>query len=175
MKPAGLPVEVVIYLNTKENILDVLMYLFENYMIEDAEYQPDQETLARELAQAGFGDRDIDRAFDWLENLSEMCERGEARMAGGASTAFRHYSEPERERIDPPSQGLLLTLVNGGVLTPHEREMVIDRLLALEAEALEPDHVKWVIMMVLGNRARNPEDFAWVEDFMFEGIQPIFH
>lgn len=159
----------------KENILDVLIYLFEHYMIEDAEYQPDQESLARELAQAGFGDQNITRAFDWLENLSDLCESSETGMAGGATTAVRHYSPWERERIDPMSRGLLLSLVHGGVLSPAEREMVIDRLLALESDDLEPEHVKWVIMMVLSNRAENPEDYAWVEDFMFDGIRPVFH
>lgn len=159
----------------KENILDVLMYLFENFMIEDGEYQPDQEFLARELARAGFGDQDITRAFDWLEHLSDLCERGPRSMAGGATTAVRHYSAFEQDRIDPASRGLLLTLVNGGVLSPDEREMVIDRLLALESDELEPEHIKWVIMMVLSNRAENPEDYAWVEDLMFEGVRPVFH
>ena len=58
----------------KENMLDVLLYLFENYMIEGQEFQPDQETLSVELAQAGFADREINKAFDWLEDLSELCD-----------------------------------------------------------------------------------------------------
>lgn len=159
----------------KENILDVLMYLFENYMIEDTEYQPDQESLARELMLAGFGDGDISRAFDWLENLSELCDRGQTAMPGGATTAFRHYSAAECDRIDPFARGLLLSLVQGGVLTPSEREMVIDRLLALDCDELDPDHVKWVIMMVLSNCADNPDDYAWIEDLMFDDVQPLFH
>ncbi len=159
----------------KENILDVLIYLFENYMIEDADYQSDQETLARELAQAGFGDHDITRAFDWLEHLAELCDQGEAVISGGAATAVRHFSPHEQDRIDAGSRALLLNLVNGGVLTPNEREMVIDRLLALDTHELESDHVKWVIMMVLSNRSDRPEDYAWVEDLMFEGVRPVFH
>ncbi len=159
----------------KENILDVLIYLFENYMIEDADYQPDQESLARELAQAGFGDQNISRAFDWLEHLTDLCDDGERGMAGGAATAMRHYSDYEMDRIDAHARGLIQSLVQGGVLSPHEREMVIDRLLALEADDLEAEHVKWVIMMVLSNRTDNPQDYAWVEDFMFEGVRPVFH
>jgi Smg protein len=159
----------------KENILDVLIYLFENYMIEDAEHHGDQESLARELSQAGFGESNITRAFDWLEHLSDLCEQGESALAGGAVTAVRHYSAVETERIDAVSRGLLQTLVDGGVLTPHEREMVIDRLLALDSDELESEHVKWVIMMVLSNRSGNAEDYAWVEDLMFEGTRPVFH
>jgi Smg protein len=159
----------------KENILDVLIYLFENYMIEDEEYQPDQESLARELAQAGFGDQNINRAFDWLENLSELCEAGETSLPGGATTAMRHYSPEEAERLDSSTRGLLLSLVQGGVLSPHEREMVIDRLLALDSDDFEPEHVKWVIMMVLSNRAESTENYTWVEDLMYQDIPPVFH
>lgn len=151
------------------------MYLFENYMIEDSDYQPDQESLARELSQAGFGDQDINRAFDWLENLSDLCEQGESNLAGGAETAVRHFSQQEMDRLDQVSRGLLHSLVQGGVLSSGERELVIDRLMALDTEELDQEHVKWVIMMVLSNRTSNPEDYAWVEDYMFDGIQPVFH
>ncbi len=59
----------------KESLLDVLIYLFENYMFDDDGYEPDQETLALELSQAGFEHAMIDQAFDWLENLARLCEQ----------------------------------------------------------------------------------------------------
>ena len=43
----------------KENILEVLMYLFENYMIEDAELQPDRADLEHELTSMGFTNGEI--------------------------------------------------------------------------------------------------------------------
>ena len=58
----------------KENILDVLIYLFENYMFESGEFEPDQDTLVTELSQAGFDHSMIDRAFEWLENLADLTE-----------------------------------------------------------------------------------------------------
>jgi Smg protein len=58
----------------KENVLDVLIYLFENYMFDEDEYEPDQETLVLELSQAGFDQAMIDRAFNWLENLATLCD-----------------------------------------------------------------------------------------------------
>ena len=48
----------------KENVLDVLMYLFETYIDADEEPQPDQNELRDELARAGLGDIEIDRALD---------------------------------------------------------------------------------------------------------------
>ena len=38
----------------KETVLDVLMYLFEHYFDEDVHVEPDQESLAHDLVQAGF-------------------------------------------------------------------------------------------------------------------------
>ena len=43
-------------------------------MIEGQEFEPDQETLTIELTQAGFEDGEINKAFDWLEDLSELCD-----------------------------------------------------------------------------------------------------
>ncbi|MFB6259936.1 MAG: DUF494 family protein, partial [Thiohalorhabdaceae bacterium] len=37
-----------------ENVLDILMYLFENYFSEPMEDEPDQRTLETELLEAGF-------------------------------------------------------------------------------------------------------------------------
>ena len=55
----------------KENVLDVLMYLFETYVDTDEDPEPDQNELRDELAGAGFGDAEIDRALDWLEGLTD--------------------------------------------------------------------------------------------------------
>ena len=54
----------------KENVLDVLMYLFETYVDADAEPEPDQSQLRGELVRAGFGGVEIDRALDWLDGLA---------------------------------------------------------------------------------------------------------
>ena len=55
----------------KENVLDVLMYLFETYVDADAEPEPDQSELRGELVRAGFGGVEIDRALDWLDGLAD--------------------------------------------------------------------------------------------------------
>ena len=38
----------------KENIFDVLMYLFENYMEDEIEMLPDSDVIRTELLEAGF-------------------------------------------------------------------------------------------------------------------------
>jgi Smg protein len=82
----------------KENVLDVLMYLFENYVDEDTEIEPDRIQLQDKLLEAGFPGAEIDKAFDWLENLaSQEAHRnpvnthGPARLHGeGEWSAWTH-------------------------------------------------------------------------------------
>ena len=54
----------------KETMLDVLMYLFESFVDNEDEPEPDRNELREELEHAGFGDREIDRALDWLDGLN---------------------------------------------------------------------------------------------------------
>ncbi|MDD2864235.1 MAG: DUF494 family protein, partial [Methylococcales bacterium] len=54
----------------KENIFDVLMYLFENYMDDEREIPPDNDIVKTELLEAGFEHKEVVRAFDWLESLA---------------------------------------------------------------------------------------------------------
>ncbi len=47
----------------KENIIDVLLYLFENYIDNEESGQPDKAALETELEQVGFPELEIDKAL----------------------------------------------------------------------------------------------------------------
>ena len=159
----------------KENVLEVLLYLFENYMIEDSQFQPDQEALSVELSQAGFDQGEISKAFSWLEDLSTLCEQPTDGLAGGSAESMRHFSAQELAKMDPAARALLLSLEQAGVLDPTARELVIDRFMALEVEDADLDHLKWVIMMVLCNRADCESALNWAEGLVLDGVQPHLH
>ena len=91
----------------KENVFDVLMYLFENYMDEGTEFQPDQEALTFELTQAGFHRGEIRKAFSWLDGLSTLRENSTGQPQAARSAAIRHYSPKEQERLDEECRGYL--------------------------------------------------------------------
>ena len=61
----------------KENVLDVLMYLFENYLDDDDnETEADRETLTVELEEAGFAKLEIGlgkgkKNFDKRESIKQ--------------------------------------------------------------------------------------------------------
>ena len=135
----------------KENILDVLLYLFENCLFEnDDDHIPDHQSLVVELSQAGFDQTSIEQAFDWLENLTVLDENISEETLISQDTV-RHYTSDELDKLSPKTRGLLMKLEQYGVLDTHSREMVISQLMALGTDTIELDHTKWVILMVLSN------------------------
>ncbi len=150
----------------KENVLDLLMYLFENYIYDEPETTPDRESLGDSLEEAGFSGAEIDRAFSWLDGLAE--QRQLPVFGGMDNNPIRVFSDDECSRLDLDARGLLLYLENIGVLDPARREQVLDRVLALEEEDISMEDVKWVVLMVLFNQPGQEANYAWMEDLMFE-------
>lgn len=150
----------------KENVLDLLMYLFENYIYEEPESTPDRESLSDSLEEAGFSSAEIDRAFAWLDGLAE--QRNLPELGGHESNPIRIFNEDECRRLDIDARGFILYLENAGVLDPARREQVIDRLAALEADEIDMEDVKWVVLMVLFNQPGQEANYAWMEDLMFD-------
>jgi Smg protein len=150
----------------KENMFDVLMYLFEHYyMDEETELSPDRESLHSELIEAGFPPRDINQAFEWLEGLSVEQHQIHAPQT---ENALRIYSDIECERLDTESRGFLLFLEQMGILAPDARERVIERVMALDTDDFDLGQLKWVILMVLFNEPGAEAAYAWMEDLVFE-------
>ncbi|NOZ09570.1 MAG: DUF494 domain-containing protein [Gammaproteobacteria bacterium] len=159
----------------KENVLEVLMYLFENYMDEDSELNTDQQALVSKLSQAGFQSTEITKAFAWLEDLSTMCDDEAKGLISNTPQSVRHFSLDEEKKLDAITRGFLLRLEQYGILDGFSRELVVDRIMALETEEIDLEQLKWVIMMVLYNRPDREETYAWLEDLVFEDIQDAVH
>ncbi len=159
----------------KENVLEVLMYIFENYADDEAGLSADQETLMTRLSQAGFGEGEIRKAFAWLEDLSTMCDEKSPSESAGKQHSVRHYSSEEKRRLAPGIEGFMLRLEHRGVLDPVTRELVIDRLMALDTDELDLEQLKWVVMMVLYNQPNGEAIHGWVEDFLYEETHGNLH
>ncbi len=157
----------------KENVLDLLMYLFENYIYEEPESTPDRESLGDSLEEAGFSSAEIDRAFAWLDGLAE--QRGLPDLGHHGENPIRIFSDEEARRLDIDARGFILYLENAGVLDPARREQVLDRLSALDTEDIDLEDVKWVVLMVLFNQPGQEANYAWMEDMMFDDEGEIRH
>ena len=157
----------------KENVLDVLMYLFETYVDAEEDSESDQNELRLELSRAGFGDAEIDRALDWLDGLTEHQDN----LAFNAQTAHgtRIYNEFELVRLDSAGRGYITYLEQIGILSPPQREILVERLLALETPDIEVEQIKWVVLMVLFSQPGQEIAYARMEDLVFEENTGVVH
>jgi Smg protein len=156
----------------KENILDVLLYLFENLMIEDPESDEDRDSLQSSLLEVGFTPQEIRKAFAWLDELAELRPSCEPRTldAGGP---IRVLAPQEREKLEPEAQGFLMFLEQQAVLSPAQRELVLDRVIALDVGEVDVEELKWVILMVLFNQPDQEAAYSWLENLMFDHDESV--
>jgi Smg protein len=154
----------------KENVFDVLIYLFENYMDDDVELTPDPDMIRTELLEAGFPQTEINKAFDWLESLTEQNA-----IKPASSPAFRIFSSQEMAKLDTECRGLLLFLEQNGILTPASRELVIDRVMAFNEETISLENLKWVVLMVLFSQPNEEIAFARMENLVYESLPNYLH
>lgn len=148
----------------KETILDVLLYLFEHYFYDDPDAVRDRDSLQNGLIQAGFSPAEIHKAFDWLD---ELARQRPAVAAPRLQTPVRVYSEPELDRLDMECRGFLMFLEHSGVIDADQRELVLDRVMALDQDEVDVDDLKWVVLMVLFNQPGSEAAYAWMETQMF--------
>lgn len=159
----------------KESILDVLLYLFEHYFTEDIappvldrsasdKAALHNSPLFTELTQAGFSPTEIHKALDWLDALAEQRPNTGTPHANGPT---RVYFGPELDKLDVECRGFLLFLEQHGVLDAGQRELVLDRAMALDQDELDLDDLKWVVLMVLFNQPGSEAAYAWMETQMF--------
>jgi Smg protein len=156
-----------------ENVVDILIYLYENYM--DGELAPpsDQNDLRNELIQAGFTTSEIDKAFDWLDELADNAQwpQGDAHQP----QSLRIFTEEESARLDVDSRGLLLFLEQNEILTQTARELVIERSLALDTPVITEEELKWIILLVLMNQPGQEDAFARMEDMVYNEAPLYLH
>ena len=158
----------------KETIFDVLMYLFDNYFEDYYEISSDQDSLKDKLKQAGFADGQVSKAFDWLEGLAS--QKNHLQLGNlNENSALRVFNNQELEKLDTECRGFVLFLEQVGVLDAFHREVVIDRVMALEAEEIDLLQLKWVVLMVLLNQPGKEAAFTWMEDIVMDDIDIGLH
>jgi Smg protein len=154
----------------KENIFDVLMYLFENYMEDEIEILPDSDIIRTELMEAGFEQVEVNKAFDWLESLSLQRP-----IRSATSPAFRIFCSEEQEKLDLECRNLLIFLENSGILNSTNREIVIDRAMALENEEISLEKLKWIVLMILLSQPDEELAFSRMEDIVYDLVPTYIH
>ena len=90
-------------------------------------------------------------------------------------SAIRVFSDEERIRLDAACRGYIMYLENIGILPPAQRELVIDRVMALGDDEVDVDHIKWVVLMVLFSQPGQESAYARMEDLVYENRMAAAH
>ena len=155
----------------KENTLDVLFYLFDNYAeVEDV--TQNREILHGELKDAGFPKTRITKAFDWLESLADD---DQIYITEPQDQSMRQFSKYEARFLDQDCQNYLVSLRETKVLSTEMFERTIDRILMLGDKEFDLSRLKWVILMLLLNQPDTEAEYIWMDDVALGEEAPIYH
>ncbi len=155
-------------------MLDVLMFLFENYLENEIEVDSDQEVIRTALLDAGFPGEEIGKAFNWLESLAINAESMKTEPVSCAPCT-RIYVEDEIDRMNLDCRGCLVLLDQAGVQYAQTRELVVDRVMALESGGVDLEQLKWVVLMVLFNQPGKEDVYAFMEDLVLDRSSGRLH
>jgi Smg protein len=160
----------------KEDVLDVLLYVFENYQETGLPHHDNPDILKTELEAAGFQRQQVDHACTWLEGLAAQQREPGPQLS---ASAMRAFAPVELAWLSTECRGFVLHLEQLGILTPELRETVLDRLMALAehhpAEEIDLEQTKWVVLMVLFNQPGQEAAYAWVEDLVYNQHGGLLH
>lgn len=151
----------------KQSVVDVLMFLFERYLGDDNEVMDERGHMHVRLEEVGFHHRHIDQAFDWLEDLAIIRDSEEFTPLQKAS--IRIFSEEEKLILNEDCLGFIMYLEQAGILNPVTRELILDRVIALDHE-LNIEQLKWIVMIVLHTHPGEENAFAWMESLVFDEV-----
>jgi Smg protein len=126
-------------------MFDILLFLFESYF--DIGSYPDHDKLSVKLSAAGFEEDDINQALTWLSGLQQLTRTAYPESIN--HSGIRLYTDFEEQRVGPEGLRFLSFWEHNKVITPIEREMIIDRVLALGRKSLSLDKLKLIVLMVL--------------------------
>lgn len=157
----------------KTEVLDILMYLFETYLDDDQSDIPSEDSMRNELARIGFQDAKVSKAFDWLDDLSVLKDDISHKNSDLKDQSIRIFSHFEVEKFDIKARSVLLDLVELGVISSGQRELIIDKALALDITHIDQEQMKWVILMVLFNLPDSAGPFTWIQDLLYEDTPTI--
>ena len=149
-------------------MIDILVYLFENYF--DFSLHPKPDALARKLNAVGFDKDEISQAIAWLSglkdaNVVEFCD---------APRSLRIYTSDEQQKLEADCLGFMHFLEAADVVTPALRELIVERALLLKEFPVSLAKFKIIVLIVLWSRAQDLEPLI-VEELLYDVGSELLH
>ena len=149
-------------------MIDILVYIFENYY--DFSSHPREDILARKLGAIGFEEKDISEALGWLAGL----KGAHISPIACSSHSTRILSTDELGKLGTDCYNFILFLESANLITPTQRELIIDRGMVLEDNPVPVAKFKIIVLMVLWSFERNIEPLI-VEELLYDNDPLLLH
>ena len=146
-------------------MFDILVYLYETYYRPDA--CPDPQALAKKLSAVGFDDDEISEAIDWLDVLTQTTQ---SIPDQSESTGFRVYAQQEMAILGMPAVGFIHFLESTKLITPRQREIIIERALVIDEVPISLDKLKIIVLMMLWSQGKEPDLLMFDELLLSDDI-----
>ncbi len=152
---------------TTGSVLKVLIYVYDHYMLADPADVPERRHMLEDLQKRGFSVSEVVQAMEWLSAL--VADQRASPDPAGEETdrgTLRIYADGELSRLSADCRAFLMLLDRQRVLTSQQRELVIERALALDVDEVEVEQLKWVVLLVLSAQPGQELAFARFESVM---------
>lgn len=157
-------------------MFEVLVYMFENYI--DSQFRPDENTLSKELAAAGFDEQDISHAFHWFGQLERKTSEPES-LVSPKHTSSRIFTADELVKISFESLSFILFLVQANILDAVQRELILDFAMKLPQDSISHDEFRWIVLMTSWATSKagknHAKDYTLIEDVLMNKQKPTLH
>ena len=146
-------------------MFDVLVYLYETYYRPDA--CPDSEALVKKLSAVGFEEEEISKAIGWLTDLQESNSEFFDNFPQQTAFSFgiRIYAQQEMDVLGTEAVGFIQFLESAKIINPIQREIIIERALAVRESQLSLDKLKVIVLMVMWSQGKEPDGLIFDELF----------
>jgi Smg protein len=160
---------------TTGSVLKVLIYVYDHYMLADPADVPERRYMLEDLQRRGFSVSEVVHAMEWLSALVSDQRAAAAAVDDHRNEGLRIFADGELARLSADCRAFLMLLDRQHVLTPQQRELVIERALALDVEEVDVEQLKWVVLLVLSSQPGQELAFARFESVMSGTGSPIRH
>lgn len=150
-------------------MVDVLAFLFENFLHRPIDLQANMEQIARELPKVGFEMDEIDGAIGWLDQTFK--HQRFANPSLKECHGLRIFTPLEIAKLDSEARGMLYFLETGGLITPSVRELLIERAMALNINSIGKEQMRWVVLFVMMNTHARNDVIEWIETNINKAMQ----
>ncbi|MFH1686817.1 MAG: DUF494 family protein [bacterium] len=131
-----------------DRILEIVMFLMD-YMRSHQNRLADTDDFSLTLRNMGYTDNEISSAYFWLLNRFDSAPEELFADFPLVSQSTRVLTEFERQRITTGAHGLLLKLINLGLIDDEDLETILERVAIFSADPVDEEEIKMVASSIV--------------------------